>query len=127
VRGTPPRVGVFAWALGLRIARMVDVFDALRAEEQHQLRALVRKMGERAACEALGIARSTLARALAGLPVRRGSVALLRARLTGNADLARKLGALERKYDAQFKAVFDAIRELAAPPPKPRRPIGFRS
>jgi hypothetical protein len=31
----------------------------------------------------------------------------LRARLAGNANLARKLGALERKYDAQFKAVFE--------------------
>jgi hypothetical protein len=51
----------------------------------------------------------------------------LRAMLAGNADLARKLGALERKYDAHFKIVFDAIRQLMAPPPKPRRPIGFRS
>ena len=45
-----------------------------------------------------------------------------------NADLARKLAALEKKYDAQFKAVFDAIRELMAPPePKSRRRIGFIS
>jgi hypothetical protein len=51
----------------------------------------------------------------------------LRAMLAGNADLARKLAALERKYDAQFRVVFDAIRELMAPPPKPRRPIGFGS
>jgi hypothetical protein len=51
----------------------------------------------------------------------------LRAMLAGNADLARKLGALEKKYDAQFKMVFDAIRELMTPPTKPRRPIGFRS
>lgn len=49
----------------------------------------------------------------------------LRAMLVGHADLARKLAALERKYDAQFKVVFDAIRELMTPP-KPRRPIGFR-
>jgi hypothetical protein len=49
----------------------------------------------------------------------------LRAMLAGHADLARKLAALERKYDAQFKVVFDAIRELMAPPGKPRRPIGF--
>jgi hypothetical protein len=52
----------------------------------------------------------------------------LRALLASNADLARKLAALEKKYDAQFKAVFDAIRELMAPPePKSRRPIGFIS
>jgi len=50
----------------------------------------------------------------------------LRQMLASHADLARKLDALERKYDAQFKAVFDAIRQLMAPPePKPRRRIGF--
>jgi len=36
--------------------------------------------------------------------------------LTSHADLARKLARLEAKYDQQFKAVFDAIRELMAPP-----------
>ena len=46
--------------------------------------------------------------------------------LASNAELARKLAALERKYDAQFKVVFDAIRELMSPPePKRKRPIGF--
>ena len=50
----------------------------------------------------------------------------LRAMLAGHADLARKLATLERKYDAQFKVVFDAIRELMAPPAKTGRPIGFR-
>ncbi len=49
----------------------------------------------------------------------------LRQILSANAELARKLDALERKYDAQFKAVFDAIRELMAPPAKPKQPIGF--
>jgi hypothetical protein len=47
--------------------------------------------------------------------------------LASHADLARKLAALEKKYDAQFKAVFDAIRELMAPPRKPRREIGFHA
>jgi ORF6N domain-containing protein len=51
----------------------------------------------------------------------------LRGMLAGNADLSRKLNTLEKKYDAQFKAVFDAIRELMATPSKPRRPIGFRA
>jgi len=49
----------------------------------------------------------------------------LRAMLAGNTELARKLTALEKRYDAQFKVVFDAIRELMAPSPKARRRIGF--
>ena len=50
----------------------------------------------------------------------------LRGILAANVDLARKLAALESKYDTQFKVVFDAIRELMAPPPlKRRKPIGF--
>jgi len=50
----------------------------------------------------------------------------LRRMLASHADLSRKLDALERKYDAQFKAVFDAIRELMAPPVPRRGGIGFR-
>ena len=34
---------------------------------------------------------------------------------------------LKKKYDTQFKAVSDAIRELMAPPPTKKRPIGFAS
>jgi hypothetical protein len=49
----------------------------------------------------------------------------LRQMLATNADLARKLVAMEKKYDAQFKVVFDAIRQLMSPPEKPRREIGF--
>ena len=50
----------------------------------------------------------------------------LRQLLTSNVELARKLAALESKYDAQFKMVFDAIRELMKPPePGKKRPIGF--
>jgi hypothetical protein len=51
----------------------------------------------------------------------------LRQMLAAHADLARKLAALEKKYDAQFKVVFDAIRELMAPPERKNRPIGFAS
>ncbi len=41
-------------------------------------------------------------------------------------ELARKIAAIERKYDAQFKIVFDAIRKLMqAPPAPPKRRIGF--
>jgi len=50
----------------------------------------------------------------------------LRRILASHAELARKLDALEKKYDAQFKVVFDAIRELMRPPEPKRRPIGFR-
>ena len=39
--------------------------------------------------------------------------------------LARKVNALEGKYDKQFKVVFEAVRRLMAPPEHPRRPIGF--
>jgi len=52
----------------------------------------------------------------------------LRRILSTHADLARKLVALEKKYDMQFKVVFDAIRELMAPPePARKRRIGFVS
>jgi len=42
-----------------------------------------------------------------------------------NRVLSKRLDALEAKYDHQFKAVFDAIRELMTPPPARRRRIGF--
>ncbi len=42
----------------------------------------------------------------------------LRRLLATHADLARKLADLERKYDAQFKVIFDAIRALMEPPPE---------
>ena len=49
----------------------------------------------------------------------------LRRLLASNRDLARRLIELERKYDSQFKAVFDAIRELLAPRVKRKQKIGF--
>ena len=49
----------------------------------------------------------------------------LRQILASNAQLARKMDALEKKYDAQFKVVFDAIRQLMAPPEPRKRKIGF--
>jgi phage regulator Rha-like protein len=49
----------------------------------------------------------------------------LRQMLASNAELARKLEALEKKYDRQFKVVFDAIRQLMSPPARPKREIGF--
>jgi hypothetical protein len=50
----------------------------------------------------------------------------LRQMLASHVELAHKLDALEKKYDAQFKQVFEAIRQLMAPPEPKRRPIGFR-
>lgn len=51
----------------------------------------------------------------------------LRRLLLSQEEMARKLSALERRYDHQFKVVFDAIRQIMAPevPPRSRR-IGFR-
>lgn len=42
-----------------------------------------------------------------------------------HAELARKIDALEKKYDAQFRVVFDAIRQLMAPPRPKKNQIGF--
>ena len=39
--------------------------------------------------------------------------------------LVARLDELERKYDAQFRVVFDAIRALMEPQKKPPRQIGF--
>ena len=44
-----------------------------------------------------------------------------------HASLEAKIAELEHRYDAQFKAVFDAIRELMAPEKVERRPIEFRA
>ena len=51
----------------------------------------------------------------------------LRQILASNKELAKRLDELEKKYDAQFKVVFDAIRQLMAPPEQktPKRRIGF--
>jgi hypothetical protein len=51
----------------------------------------------------------------------------LREILSTHKDLARKLNALERKYDSQFAVVFEAIRKLMTPPIPKRRPIGFKN
>ena len=50
----------------------------------------------------------------------------LRQIIATHTDLARKLDALEKKYDSQFRVVFDAIRALMElPPDPPRKRIGF--
>jgi hypothetical protein len=51
----------------------------------------------------------------------------LREMLASHKELARKLHALEKKYDSQFRVVFDAIRELMKPPSKgSKKEIGFK-
>ena len=50
----------------------------------------------------------------------------LRQLLASHSDIARKIEALEKKYDSQFAVVFKAIRELMEPPEKGRKnKIGF--
>jgi hypothetical protein len=51
----------------------------------------------------------------------------LRQMLQANTELAKKLDALEKKYDSQFRVVFDAIRELMEPPVTKKQRIGFRA
>ena len=50
----------------------------------------------------------------------------IRRLLASNVELAHKLNELEKKYDTQFKIVFDAIRQLMTPPLATATPIGFR-
>ena len=52
----------------------------------------------------------------------------LREWLVAHSDLARKLAELEQKYDEQFQAVFQAIRQRMVPPSKPAKGrIGFHT
>ena len=46
--------------------------------------------------------------------------------LRTHAELAHKIGQLEKKYDHNFKLVFDAIRDIMAPPVQPKKQIGFK-
>ena len=50
----------------------------------------------------------------------------LRRMLATNANLERRLNELEKKYDSQFKVVFDTIRQLMTAPERPRKKIGFQ-
>ena len=49
----------------------------------------------------------------------------LRKMLDSHTELARKLATMERKYDSQFKVVFDAIRQLMQPPDPKQSRIGY--
>jgi hypothetical protein len=50
----------------------------------------------------------------------------LREMIASNAELARRLDDLEQKYDAQFRVVFDAIRQMMKPAETERKSIGFK-
>lgn len=43
-----------------------------------------------------------------------------------NKELAKKIDALEQKYDEQFDSVFNAIRELIHQENEPRKPVGYK-
>ncbi len=51
----------------------------------------------------------------------------LREMVASHKVLAKKLEEPEKKYDAQFKVVFDTIHALLEPPKKPKRRIGFET
>jgi hypothetical protein len=63
---------------------------------------------------------------LANIEIMRAFVRL-RQLLQSHTDLARKLDEVERRYDAQFRIVVDAIRALTAPPVEPAKRIGFQN
>ncbi len=51
----------------------------------------------------------------------------MRRLLASQRGLMRKILEMEKKYDRQFIVVFDAIKQLMAPPEKPKKaPLGFR-
>ena len=49
----------------------------------------------------------------------------MRETMVSHRELAQRLNAIEKTYDARFRVVFDAIRALMEPPKTPRRRIGF--
>ncbi|HEY5039379.1 MAG TPA: ORF6N domain-containing protein [bacterium] len=49
----------------------------------------------------------------------------IRQMMATNSELAQKIEALEKKYDGQFKVIFEAIRQLLTPSVTKRRRIGF--
>jgi hypothetical protein len=55
---------------------------------------------------------------LVNIEIRRAFVSL-RQILASDAELSRRLDALESKYDRQFTVVFDVIRQLMSPPVLP--------
>lgn len=51
----------------------------------------------------------------------------LRGMLSAHVELRQKIENMEKKYDQQFRVVFEAIKQLLTPPEKPKRQIGFHT
>jgi hypothetical protein len=51
----------------------------------------------------------------------------LREMLTTHEELRRKIDAMEKRYDARFQAVFEAIRQMLETPIPAKKPIGFHA
>ena len=51
----------------------------------------------------------------------------LKEMLSTHKDLKQKIEEMEKKYDYQFKIVFDAIKQLLEPPVKSKEKIGFKA
>lgn len=135
--------GVKTWALNQAVKRNIarfpdDFMFQLTSEESEALRSqsvISRSWGgrrylphvftEQGVAMLSSVLRSTRAIQV-NVEIMRAFVRL-RQVLSSHKDLARRLEELERRYDAQFKVVFDAIRQLMEPSPDPpREPIGFR-
>ena len=80
---------------------------------------------EHGAVMAANILKSPIAVKMSVIVVR--AFVKMREMLTEQRELAEKLADLEKKYDDQFKIVFDAIRALMGPPEKQRKKIGFEA
>ena len=135
--------GVEAKILNQAVRRNLDRFPAdfmfqLTVEEAHNLRShfvtssswggrryLPYAFTEQGVAMLSSVLRSTRA-VRVNIEIMRAFVRLRRM-LQTDAELAAKLTTLEKNYDAQFRVVFDAIRELMAPPAKSQKHIGFRS
>jgi hypothetical protein len=99
----------------------IATLDAGRGKHRKYL---PRAFTEHGALMAASVLNSPEAVAMSLLVVR--AFVRLRQMLHANRELADRLDALENKYDAKFRVVFDAIRELMAPPSGEKRPIGFQ-
>jgi len=50
----------------------------------------------------------------------------LRELISSHKDILAKIEEMEKKYDYQFKVVFEAIRQMMTPPKKVKQEIGFK-
>lgn len=122
--------GVETRALNRAVRRNLDRFprDFMFELSAAEMNGLKKRLGTEGWAMLSGVLNSPRAIA-ANIEIMRAFVGL-RQLLASNEQLARKLRALERNYDSQFKVVFDAIRALMEPAedPEPEKsPIGFRA